>query len=181
MSEEQYDSIYEGTGKIVSKTSNVHFLAAQIISYYYLGNDNNPHRLSFVHDVLTNECTNISFITNALKRVLLNLGFDKKYIEKDIEGRMLKIGNLRNKFAHEVLLFNRGHWLPDRKSIPWHGEGLKFEDEFKKFEILYDEINDELNKIINNKQIKMIDHIPNNYKPPAETFTSSQNKPQEIS
>lgn len=172
MSEEQYGSIHEGIGKIVFKTSSVHFLAAQIISYYYLGNDNNSYRLSFIHDVLTNESTNLSFIANSLKRVLVNLGFDKKYVEEDIESKMLRIGNLRNKFAHEVILFNQGHWLSDRKSIPWHGEGLKFEDEFKKFEILYDEINIELSKIIKDKNITMIDHIWDGYKPPTEGFNS---------
>src|SRR3989344_8441969 len=105
MTEDQYNSIPEGMGKIVSKTSSLHFLAAQIISYYYSGNDDNPYRHSFIHDVLTNEYTNLAFITNSLKRVLLNLEFDKKYVE-DIESKMLRISKLRNKFAHEVFLFN---------------------------------------------------------------------------
>jgi len=168
----QYTSIYEGIGRIIFKTSSVHFLAAQIISFYYLGNNKNSHRISFVHDILTNESTNLSFIARSLKRVLMNLEFSKKYAEKDIEEKILRIGNLRNMFAHEVLLFNQGHWFPDRKSIPWHGEGLKFENEFKNFEILYDEVSDELSKIIKDKNIKIVDRIPNGYKPPTEEFNS---------
>lgn len=83
---------------------------------------------------------------------------------------MQRLGNLRNKFAHEMLLYNQNtHWFPDRKSIPWKGEGLNFDNEFKNFDILYNEIKTELNKIIRKKQVKIIiDHIPNNYNPPTE-------------
>lgn len=178
MSGDQYNSIPEGIGKIVSKASSLHFLAAQIVSYYYSGNDDSPYRHSFIHDILTNEHTSLSFITNSLKRVLLNLEFNKNFVE-NIENKMLRIGRLRNKFAHEVFLFNQNqHWLPDRKSIPWHGEGLKFEDEFKNFETLYEEVNKNLVEVIENKKIKMIDHIPDGYKPPTKEF-SLRNKPQQ--
>ena len=172
MSKEQYSSIYEGIGKIIFKTSSVHFLAAQIISYYYSGNNDNRYRISLIHDILTNEHTSLAFIANSLKRVLLNLGFDKKPIEK-IKSQVLQISNLRNRFAHEVLLYNNDtHYFSDRNHIPWRGEGLKFEDEFKNFENLYNEITNNLNKIIKNKNIKIIDQIPNGYEPPKQAFDS---------
>ncbi len=163
--------IHQIISQIINKTAGIHFLTAQIISYYYLGNDS-FYRLSLIHDILTNEQTSLSFITNSLKNVLLNLKFPPQYV-KEIKVKMLTLGNLRNKFAHEVLLFNQNiHWLPDRSKVPYKGEGLNTETEFLKFNTLYNDIFTELNKIIKDKNIKMIDKIPDKYEPPTQENTS---------
>lgn len=175
---EEQSSIHEDIGKIVLEASILHVLAAQIISWYYQGNNDNYRRVSFIHDVLTNERANLSFITESLKRVLINLKFDKKYVEEKVEKKMRQIGNLRNEFAHEVPLYNEVHYLRNKKSFPFHGEGEKFKEKLNTFKSLYKEITDEFKIIINKKSIVVVDYIPNNYKPPTQEFC--QEKQQNI-
>jgi hypothetical protein len=169
MIQNKLESVHKKIGEVALNTSFVHLLAAQIISRYYQGNSYDFRRISFIHDVLINNSASFSFITESLKRVLINMGLGKKYVE-NIEEKMRKIGNLRNNFAHEIPLVNQILYLRDKKKIPYCGEGKDYDVEFANFKELYNQVCLELKKIIYKSNTKEIKDFPDGYKPPKENF-----------
>ena len=149
------------TGKVIRHTVNIQISAAKIISRYYLKESPRVIHMGFIHDVLTNPHASFVLIGDILRIVLLRQGADMKRV-KILDNDMRELSNLRNRFAHEMIITNSEKmdkfYIADRKQVGWEENmgGADIEEVFNKFTVLCGKVSKEIDSF---KRELMIEDI----------------------
>ena len=135
-------------GEVIFKTNELQFKAGCLISFFILNKIDDK----FVKEVTSNAYSNFKLVTDILRRF-----FTEKYPNRKADifklcENMDRLGEIRNKFAHEFLIIGNTSlsYFPSRarKHIPWGQEGEEVAKLFNEFEKLFKEVEEEVRSLL---------------------------------
>ena len=135
---------YQWRSMILDEFNNLEMIMNMIISHKYFGRGDR----NFFFVVLNSPYFTFQLRSDIIKKIKVNF-------DRDIESKLNRMGNIRNIFAHiipgyfdegEEMKFENLGWFPNPKNP---SEKLNFEETFKEFFLLRDEVLPYLNNIWN--------------------------------